>query len=123
MIAGYTELLRRRLSAADRDAALDGIERAIRRADALCADALAGRTPSSASQTLAPISMSSCSPSTSRLTSAPQPAAPSTSPPRRSRWVLGDEEALARALGNLVDNAAKYSLAGRRSKYASPRRN
>ena len=45
VIAGYTELLRRPLPAAERESALDGIERAIRRADTLCSDALAGRRP------------------------------------------------------------------------------
>ena len=36
VIAGYTELLRRPLNEAERLASLDGIERAIRRADSLC---------------------------------------------------------------------------------------
>ena len=49
-------------------------------------------------------------PSRSRPTSARPRAAPSTSPPQGAALVLGDEEALARALGNLIDNAAKYSL-------------
>jgi signal transduction histidine kinase len=109
VIAGYTELLRRRLSAVDRDSALDGIERAIRRADALCTDALAGRAPSSARKAFAPVSMS---------TIAEQVAADQRTTTRRviavtaesPALVVGDGDALARVLGNLVDNAAKYSL-------------
>jgi hypothetical protein len=46
VIAGYTALLRHPLNDHERAAALDGVERAIARADSLCGDALAGRAPS-----------------------------------------------------------------------------
>jgi signal transduction histidine kinase len=110
VIAGYAELLRRPLPPQERDRALDGIERAILRADALCADALAGRTPSSASRTFAPVSL---------CVLAEQVAADQRSATGRtidviiggSANVLGDADSLARVLGNLIDNAAKYSPA------------
>ncbi len=108
VIAGYAELLRRQLPLQERDRALDGIERAILRADALCSDALAGRTPSSASRTFAPVSL---------CVLAEQVAADQRSATGRaidvvitgSADVLGDADSLARVLGNLIDNAAKYS--------------
>ncbi len=109
IIAGYTELLRRPLPAAERESALDGIERAIRRADTLCSDALAGRAPASAARAPEPISLAVL---------AEQVVADQRSATGRtieltaegSAMVLGDEDALARVLGNLIDNAAKYSL-------------
>jgi len=109
VIAGYSELLRRRLSATDRDAALDGIERAIRRADALCADALAGRPAGKAALEHSPLSLGLL---------AEQVVADQRSATGRTidvtvegmAQVLGDADALARVLGNLIDNAAKYSL-------------
>ena len=45
VIAGYAGLLRHRLDERETEGAIEGIERAISRADALCAEALAGRTP------------------------------------------------------------------------------
>jgi len=110
IIAGYSELLRRPLDATSSGAALDGIERAMRRADSLCADALAGRTPSSAyGEAFAPLSLSAL---------AEQVAADQRTATGRTvevttqgaAQVLGDPDALARVLGNLIDNAAKYSL-------------
>ena len=47
VIAGYAALLRHPLGERERVAALDGIERAIARADSLCGDALEGRAPAS----------------------------------------------------------------------------
>jgi signal transduction histidine kinase len=108
VIAGYTELLRRPLPAADREAALDGIERAIRRADALCTDALAGRSPASASRAFAPLSLSTLA----EQVAADQRSATGRSievHAERTAPVLGDAAALSRVLGNVIDNAAKYS--------------
>ncbi len=109
IIAGYTELLRRPLSAAERESALDGIERAIRRADTLCSDALAGRAPASAARAPGPISLAVLAEQVvADLRSATGRTIELTA--EGSAMVLGDEDALARVLGNLIDNAAKYSL-------------
>jgi two-component system sensor histidine kinase MprB len=108
VIAGYTELLRRRLPAAERESALDGIERAIMRADALCADALAGRSPASASQSFSPLSLSTLA----EQVATDQRSATGrtiTLTAERTAPVLGDATALARVLANVIDNAAKYS--------------
>ena len=42
VISGYSDMLRRPLHDAERFSALEGIRRAVHRADALCADVLAG---------------------------------------------------------------------------------
>jgi signal transduction histidine kinase len=111
IVAGYADLLRRDdVTAEERTAALDGIERAIARADSLCADALAGRAaPAHDDASLAPLTLARLAEqvvadqrlATGRrielAVSAPAP-------------VLGDAHALTRVLGNLIDNAAKYSL-------------
>lgn len=110
VIAGYAELLRRPLDDQAREAALDGIARAIRRADGLCADALAGRA------------LSTRPPTTFELVSlgllAEQVARDLRYATRRaikvsvsgSPEVLGDPDALTCAVRNVIDNAAKYSL-------------
>ena len=109
IIAGYTELLRRPLPSAERESALDGIERAIRRADILCSDALSGRPPASATHALEPISLVMVAEQVvADLRSATGRTIDVTTEGRA--LVLGDEDALARVLGNLIDNAAKYSL-------------
>jgi signal transduction histidine kinase len=108
VIAGYTELLRDSLAAGERQRALDGIERAILRADALCADAVAGVSPSSASQAFCAVSLTLL---------AEQVAADQRSATGRTieltvegpAQIMGDSDALSRVLGNLIDNAAKYS--------------
>ena len=116
VIAGYTELLRRPLGKAETASALDGIERAIRRADSLCGDMLAGRTPTElhvrdrarlvVAELLGHVAEEQRA-ATGReihLTLAEEhmPAV----------QILGDREALARVLTNLIGNAAKYSPAG-----------
>ena len=110
VIAGYAELLRRPLNNAEREEALEGIGRAIRRADGLCSDALAGRTLAAPSaDTFVPLSLSLL---------AEQVAADQRASTGRtievtisgSPRVLGDADAIASVLRNLIDNAAKYSL-------------
>lgn len=108
VIAGYTELLRHPLTPVERESALGGIERAILRADALCADALAGLPYAGASRAFCPVSLSLL---------AEQVAADQRSATGRTidvnleaaGQILGDPDALARVLANLIDNAAKYS--------------
>jgi signal transduction histidine kinase len=110
IIAGYTELLRRPVDSADRMSALDGIERAIRRADALCADALAGRRSAFVpADTFIVVSLADL---------AEQVVGDQRSATGRlievtiegGAQILGEPDALTRVLGNLIDNAAKYSL-------------
>ena len=111
IVAGYTELLSRPLPDDEREEALQGIERAINRANALCADATAGRSPRAGhGRSVTAVSLG-------RL--AEQVAADQRPTSGRridvdaatDGWVLGDAEALSRAVGNLVENAAKYSPA------------
>jgi two-component system, OmpR family, sensor kinase len=114
VIAGYTALLRHPLAENESEAALDGIERAIARADVLCGDALQGRAPTpNKYRVTEPVSVTEL---------AEQAAADQHSATGRDvrlhidmpadLVVKGDGQALARVLGNLVGNAAKYSPAG-----------
>jgi two-component system, OmpR family, sensor kinase len=114
VIAGYTALLRHPLAETESEAALDGIERAIARADVLCGDALQGRAPTpNKYRVTEPVSVTEL---------AEQAAADQHSATGRDvrlhidmpadLVVKGDGQALARVLGNLVGNAAKYSPAG-----------
>jgi len=111
VIAGYAALLRHPLDEGEHAAALDGIERAIARADSLCGDALEGRAPTPArARVNEPVSI---------VELAEQVAADQHSATGRdvrvrieapgALIVKGDGLALARVLGNLVGNAAKYS--------------
>jgi len=110
VIAGYVSLLRRdELSDRDRVQALDGIEKAVFRADALLGDALSGRIP--VAQGIEPVDLAAL---------AQQAAADA-----RAAWgrdvtvnaaalpvIHADPIALARALENLLSNAAKYAPTG-----------
>lgn len=110
VIAGYTDLLRLDLTPAEQLSALDGIERAIRRADDLCADALAGRAPLAAHERpREEVSLRSV---------AEEIAADQHTATGRTVLVesadgdvvaLGERGALTRALSNVVGNALKYS--------------
>jgi len=111
VIAGYTALLRHPLASRERQAALDGIERAIARADVLCGDALEGRAPvPTTARVLDPVSVTELA----EQTAADQHSATGRNIRVRIESpveliVKGDGQALARVLGNLVGNAAKYS--------------
>ena len=111
VIAGYAALLRHELDASETAAALEGIERAVARADSLCGDALAGQTPSPAkARVLEPVDLREL---------VAQAAADQHSSTGREillrleapekLTVTGDGQALARVLANLIGNAAKYS--------------
>lgn len=112
VIAGYSALLRHPLDESERAAALDGIERAIARADSLCGDALAGKVPTpSRARVLDSVSLRELA----EQTVADQRSATGREVRLRVEdgaqdlSVTGDGQALARMLDNLVGNAAKYS--------------
>ena len=111
VISGYTALLRHPLDEAEREAALSGIERAISRADSLCADALEGRAPTPATARVRePViiaELAEQAASDQRFATGREVRVRIDAP--RKLIVKGDGQALARVLGNLVSNAAKYS--------------
>ena len=111
VIAGYTALLRHPLAEAEREAALSGIERAIARADVLCGDALDGRAPIPATARVSePVSIAELAEqaATDQRSATGREVRVRIDAPARL-IVKGDGQALARVLGNLVSNAAKYS--------------
>lgn len=109
VMAGYTGLLRRGLPESERIAALDGIDAAIGRIDRLVGDVLAGR----------PVRPEAPSEVDLRAT-VEQAAADARAAFGREIavdaphqvTVNGDSVALARALENLLSNAAKYAPDG-----------
>ncbi len=110
VIAGYVSMLRREdLSARDRAQALDGIEKAIFRADALLGDALMGRVPTA--EGVERVDLAAL---------ADQAAADARAAWRRDivlhtsgqPFVAADPISLARALENLLSNAARYAPEG-----------
>lgn len=111
VMSGYTALLRHPLDEAEREAALSGIERAIARADALCADALEGRAPAPATARVRePViiaELAEQAASDQRFATGREVRVRLDAP--AGLIVKGDGQALARVLGNLVSNAAKYS--------------
>jgi signal transduction histidine kinase len=112
VIAGYTALLRHPLGEHEQAAALDGIERAIARADSLCGDALSGRAPAPLKER---ITESVALKDLAEQTVADQHSATGrdvrllVEQGAENLAVTGDGQALARVLDNLVGNAAKYS--------------
>jgi len=111
VISGYSEMLRRPMHEAERLAALDGIHRAIRRADALCSEVLSGKPPYRPGESVVePVELRALA----EHIAAEQRAATSrpivVEAPEETA-VAGDELALARVLTNLVTNAVKYSPA------------
>lgn len=114
VIAGYAALLRHPLNEAERAAALDGIERAIGRADSLCSDALEGRAPTPARAritepvSIAELAEQACA---DQNTATGRKIHCRLEPGAEDLVVIGDGQALARVLGNLIGNATKYSPA------------
>jgi len=110
VIAGYVSMLRRAdLSTEERVRALDGIEKAIFRADALLGDALMGRVP--AAQGLERVDLAALadqSVADARAASGRDVILDAPSHP----FVEADSVSLARALENLLSNAAKYAPDG-----------
>lgn len=106
VISGYSDLLGIGLPESSRREALDGIGRAVNRADALLSDALAvSRAPSDA-PVLADVSLVAEEvASEQRAATGRRIHVTADSHPR----VAVDAGALSRAISNLVTNAAKYS--------------
>ena len=111
VIGGYSDMLRRPMHDDERLAALDGIRRAINRADALCSEVLAGQPPCAPSSVSAePVQLWALA----EHTAAEQRAATGRTivvQAAENLAIAGDESALARVLSNLVTNATKYSPA------------
>ncbi len=109
VISGYNEMLRRPLPDTDRFAALEGIRRAVSRADTLCSDVLAGRPAGSSGQPVRePVDLWALA----EQVASEQRAATGRAivvDAAESLAVLGDESALERVLTNLITNASKYS--------------
>lgn len=111
VISGYSVILRRPLGDAERASALDGIARAVRRADSLCSAALSGNAVVPTNEQLrSSVSLSEI---------AEQIATDQRGATGRvivvhadtEGLVIGDGQVLSRTLTNLVSNAAKYSPA------------
>lgn len=111
VIAGYTEMLKRPMPEDERAASLAGILRAVGRADKLCSEVLTGRSADVLlPPTRDPIELGAL---------AEQVAEEQRAATGRAVLVeavgdvsvAGDEQALGRALANLVSNAVKYSPA------------
>lgn len=109
-IGGYGELLRRPLRQDERRAASDGIQLAVARADALCSVTLGGSLPAEETASSEPVQLRVLA---TRVASEQRVVTGRTIEVTGDDdvTVMGDELALARALTNLVDNAAKYSPA------------
>ncbi|HET6350680.1 MAG TPA: HAMP domain-containing sensor histidine kinase [Coriobacteriia bacterium] len=107
VISGFSELLRRELSEEDRKAALDGISRAVRRIDRLVDSFMIGarhaRTPG---QRISLVELAESVAAEQRAITGRQVVLTVVDRPE----VSGVPDALERALGNLIDNALKYSL-------------
>lgn len=110
VIAGYTALLRRPdLCEADRMAALEGIEAAVDRADALVGDALNGKRHHRSLDGIVDLSvLVERAAEDARVTFGRQVQVHAEHAPE----VHGDAVALARVLENLLSNAAKYAPEG-----------
>lgn len=110
VISGYSDMLRRPLHDAERFAALEGIRRAVRRADALCTNVLTGKTSESRKAPRAPVQLWALAEHVAAEQRASTGRTITVDAPE-DMAVLGDEHALERVLTNLVNNAAKYSPA------------
>ena len=111
VIAGYGDMLRRPLDEAERLQALDGIRRAVSRADSLCSDVLAGRRAGGADvERREPLDVAEL---VTHVAEEQRAATGRTilAETAAGLRVIGDGAALARILTNLITNAAKYSPA------------
>jgi signal transduction histidine kinase len=111
VIAGYVEMLRDPSRDIDRPAALDGIRRAVSRADTLCSEMLSGPAPDHPVVTGSkPVSLSALA----EHVAAEQRAATGHAILVETHGevvVTGDEPSLSRMLTNVVANASKFSPA------------
>ena len=109
VIGGYSDMLRRPLHDAERLAALDGIRRAVNRADSLCTEALtAGAAGESTAGSAEPVELWALAEHVAAEQRAATSRTISVEAPEELA-VAGSEPALARVLANLVTNAVKYS--------------
>ncbi len=109
IIAGYTDMLRRNeLDPDEREAALSGIDAAIKRADTLLADTLAGRPHTRNLHTVDLFPIAEQAVADARASSGRTVELTCSADAR----VIGDESVLARVLENLLTNAAKYAPDG-----------
>jgi len=112
IIAGYVDMLRRHeLDAAQREKALAGIDAAVMRADRLLGETLSGTRPE-ATRTGERFDLVAL---TMRAAADARAAYGREVAPRADAervQVAGDEDAMARALQNLLGNAAKYAPEG-----------
>lgn len=112
VVAGYAALLRHPLDEREKAAALDGIERAVARADSMCSDALEGRAPMPARSRISehvPIAELAEQAVADQRSATGRDVTLRVEPSAKELVVIGDRGALARVLDNLVGNAAKYS--------------
>jgi two-component system OmpR family sensor kinase len=109
VISGYSDMLRRPLHEDERLAALEGIRRAVGRADVLCTEVLSGRpVGASAASPREPVELWALAEHVASEQRAATGRAIIVEAPGDVS-VIGDEQALSRVLTNLVANAAKYS--------------
>lgn len=107
VISGFTELLRRDLSAQDRAAALDGVARAVRRIDRLIDSVQAGsRSVRAPGLRVSLVELAGSVVAEQRAITGRCVTLTTEGSPE----VSGVPDALERALANLIDNALKYSL-------------
>ena len=109
IISGYSDMLRRPLHDTERLAALDGIRRAVGRADMLCSEVLSGRPAGlPATDSVEPVELWALAEHVAAEQHAATGRTISVEAPGELA-VSGNEPALARVLTNLVSNAVKYS--------------
>jgi signal transduction histidine kinase len=106
-ISGYAELLARPLSEEDRERALIGIQRAVRRIDALLSTSASSEPAGPAKERLSLDAVAERVVADARAISGRDIALDA----QGGADAVGSSDALERALANLVDNALKYSPA------------